>query len=279
MIKIVNARKKQLSDLDEESLSIDIDYDRISPRSIRRVSDLTIGALPNVSEFTEWSDPFEYEVGNNEFHNDVVRSLGLKDNTIYIQSDDDSTVVATNTKIQEGDDLDFEAAFSPNEMRCLALVSHNEMKETMKDFVIQHKRILKKFRLTGTDSTMKMLEEVFADESNILFGPSCGSGSVGGDLELVTLMTSGQIGGILLFQDPMEPQSHNCDIQCLVRQALVHNILFASNSSTALAFMDVFKIALMGVGKAELIPSFFVGLQCPMAQAYKNNQTKLVQGR
>jgi len=57
----------------------------------------------------------------------------------------------------DDDDNDFQAAFGPNDMRCLALVSHNEMKSTMKDFVIHYKNILKKFWLTGTQSTMKML--------------------------------------------------------------------------------------------------------------------------
>eukprot|EP00978_Attheya_sp_CCMP212_P000961 scaffold2016_cov35-Attheya_sp.AAC.1 len=49
-------------------------------------------------------------------------------------------------------DQDFQQAFHSSQMRCLALVSHNEMKATMKKFVLANKTILKKFRLTGTSS-------------------------------------------------------------------------------------------------------------------------------
>ena len=97
-----------------------------------------------------------------------------------------------------GDD-DFPAAFAPNDMRCLALVSHNGMKATMKDFVSHYKNVLKKFRLTGTESTMKMLAEVFEGDPDVVFGPSCKSGPLGGDAELVAMMTSGNLGGILFF--------------------------------------------------------------------------------
>jgi hypothetical protein len=77
-------------------------------------------------------------------------------------------------------DPDFDSMFRPTQLRCLALVSHNEMKAAMKTLVIANKNILKKFRLAGTNSTMSMLGEVFGDESMLVFGPSCNSGPLGG---------------------------------------------------------------------------------------------------
>ena len=171
---------------------------------------------------------------------------------------------------------DFEAAFKPNDMRCLALVSHNEMKATMKDFVIKYKNVLKKFRLTGTQSTMKMLGEVFAGDNSVVFGPACNSGPLGGDAELVAMMATGQLGGILFFQDPMTAHPHQVDIECLVRQALVHNTVMATTPTTAMTILEVFKMALMGEGRPELIPSFFFTLQSPTVEAYKNNQKKAI---
>ena len=78
-------------------------------------------------------------------------------------------------------DPDFKAAFPPSSMRCLALVSHNGMKKTMKEFCMANKNLLKKFRLTGTNSTMTMLKEVFKDEApgTVVFGPKCASGPLG----------------------------------------------------------------------------------------------------
>jgi methylglyoxal synthase len=171
---------------------------------------------------------------------------------------------------------DFEAAFAPDKMRCLALVSHNDMKATMKDFVIKYKNVLKKFRLTGTQSTMKMLGEVFEGDDSVVFGPACNSGPLGGDAELVAMMATGQLGGILFFQDPMTAHPHQADIRCLVRQALVHNTVLATTPTTAMTIMEVFKMALEGSGRPELIPSFFYSLQSPTVEAYKINQKKAI---
>ena len=173
-------------------------------------------------------------------------------------------------------DEDFVPAFAPCNMRCLALVSHNEMKATMKEFVIANKNILKKFRLTGTNSTMTMLREVFADEPTVVYGPSCSSGPLGGDAELVALMCSGLLGGMLFFQDPMSAHPHQSDIDCLVRQGLVHNTMMANTPTSAIMMMQVFRMALKGRGMPEFMPSFFFTLQSPAVTAYKAAQKKVI---
>lgn len=175
-------------------------------------------------------------------------------------------------------DPDFESAFSASDMRCLALVSHNGMKKTMREFVVANKNLLKKFRLTGTNSTMTMLKEVFKDEApgSIVYGPSCASGPLGGDAELVAYMVSGKIGGCIFFQDPMSPHPHRADIDCLVRQGLVHNVVMAETPSSALMICSTLRQALIGKGKPELIPSFFFSLQSPTVEAYKKQQKAVV---
>jgi len=175
-------------------------------------------------------------------------------------------------------DPDFVPAFPASEMRCLALVSHNGMKKTMREFVVANKNLLKKFRLTGTNSTMTMLKEVFKDEppGTVVFGPSCASGPLGGDAELVAYMVSGKIGGIFFFQDPMNAHPHRADIDCLVRQALVHNVMMAETPSSALMICQCLRTALIGKGKPELIPSFFFSLQSPTVEAYKKQQKSVV---
>lgn len=176
-------------------------------------------------------------------------------------------------------DPDFEPAFPASDMRCLALVSHNGMKKTMREFVTVNKNLLKKFRLTGTNSTMTMLKEVFADEPDgtVVFGPACASGPLGGDAELVAYMVSGKIGGIIFFQDPMDSHPHRADIDCLVRQALVHNVVMAETPSSALMIAQCLRSALVGKGKPELIPSFFFSLQSPTVEAYKKQQKSVVE--
>mmetsp|Transcript_4873 Transcript_4873/g.5399 ORF Transcript_4873/g.5399 Transcript_4873/m.5399 type:complete len:153 (-) Transcript_4873:183-641(-) len=149
----------------------------------------------------------------------------------------------------------------------------------MKEFVIKYKNVLKKFRLTGTNSTMTMLGQVFQGDESVVFGPACSSGPLGGDAELVAMMAQGQLGGILFFQDPMTSHPHQCDIECLVRQALVHNTVIATTPTTAMTIMEVLKLALMGTGRPELLPSFFFSLQSPTVESYKNGQAKVIQNR
>ncbi|VEU38642.1 unnamed protein product [Pseudo-nitzschia multistriata] len=198
-------------------------------------------------------------------------SRALDFDALFDDSDSDSDD-------EEESDPDFESQYPPSQMRCLALVSHNGMKKTMREFVTANKNILKKFRLTGTNSTMTMLTEVFKDEEpgTVMFGPSCASGPLGGDAELVALMVSGKIGGVMFFQDPMDSHPHRADIDCLVRQGLVHNTIMAENPATALMLLDTMRNALMN-GKAELIPSFFFSLQSPTVEAYKKKQKAVVE--
>ena len=99
--------------------------------------------------------------------------------------------------------------------------------------------------------------------------------SSGGDAELVAHMVSGLIGGIIFFQDPMDSHPHRADIDCLVRQALVYNTLFAVTPTSAIQMVECFRIALMN-NKPELIPSFFLSLQSPTVEEYKMQQKSVV---
>eukprot|EP00551_Chaetoceros_affinis_P001866 CAMPEP_0203639254 /NCGR_PEP_ID=MMETSP0088-20131115/5053_1 /ASSEMBLY_ACC=CAM_ASM_001087 /TAXON_ID=426623 /ORGANISM="Chaetoceros affinis, Strain CCMP159" /LENGTH=391 /DNA_ID=CAMNT_0050494091 /DNA_START=215 /DNA_END=1390 /DNA_ORIENTATION=- len=165
----------------------------------------------------------------------------------------------------------FDSMFRPEDMRLLALVSHNNMKQSMKQFVIANMNVLKKFRLTGTNTTMSMLREVFGDDPSVVYGPSCKSGPLGGDAQLVALAVTGQVGGCIFFIDPMDAHPHSADIECLVRQGNVHNILMANNPCTAHIIMNTFRVALK-MGRMEMIPSFFFDLESPSVDAYKKRQ-------
>jgi len=174
-------------------------------------------------------------------------------------------------------DLDppFESDLSPIQMRCLALVSHNKLKPTMRKFVEANVNILKKFCLTGTDSTMTMLREVFKEDPKVVYGLSCKSGPLGGDAELVSQMCHGHIGGIIFFQDPMQSHVHHSDIECLNRQALIYNIMCARNPTSALMLVHTLRSALME-NRPELMPSFIFTLECPTVDIYKKDQQKVI---
>lgn len=173
-------------------------------------------------------------------------------------------------------DPNFHSMFRPKDMRLLALVSHNNMKQSMKQFVLANMNVLKKFRLTGTNTTMSMLREVFGKDPDVSYGPSCKSGPLGGDAQLVAMAVTGQLGGCIFFIDPMDSHPHSADIECLVRQGNVHNILMMNNPCTAHVSMNTFRIALK-MGRMEMIPSFFFDMESPSVEAYKQRQNAVLE--
>ena len=123
---------------------------------------------------------------------------------------------------------------------------------------------------------MTMLREVFGDDSDIKYGPTCTSGPLGGDAEIVALMCMENLGACVFFQDPMFAHPHFLDIECLTRQANVHNIIMMPNHASAFAVMTTFRIALEE-GRAELIPSFFETLMSPSVVEYKKEQNRVLE--
>jgi len=198
---------------------------------------------------------------------DLADALGLDDEEEL--SDDD------NVEVEDDLDPSFESCYTPEQMRCVALVAHTHMKEPMRKFVMANKNLLRKFKLTGSSATMAMLHEVFGEDPNLVYGPVCTSGPLGGAAELVSIMCTENLGACIFFQDPMSAHPHGADIECLTRQANVHNIIMMPNPSSAYACMTTLRLALKG-GRAELIPSFFETLVSPSVDEYKKDQARVL---
>lgn len=211
------------------------------------------------------SIPSTRSVGSDEFFESKspkIRKIGCILDEVDFEEEEEEII---------GDEFvwehrDFRAAFGPNDMRCLALVSHpgteseSESESSLKQFIEVHKHVLKKFRLTGTAGTMSVLRRVFAGDPEVVFGSTIACSEGGNcNADLVALMATGKLGGILFFQDPINANPHphaQKDIRCLTRQAKVHNTVIATTPTTAMAKIQVFRMALKGEGMAELIPSF-----------------------
>jgi len=172
----------------------------------------------------------------------------------------------------------FRSHFKHDEMRCLALVAHNHMKPAMKEFIETHSEILKKFRLTGTNTTMTMCKKIFGENNpDVKYGPKFTSGPLGGDAQLCALMCLEDVGGIIFFMDPLSAHPHQADIESLVRLSNVHNILTATNPTSGVAVMYMLREAL-NTGKIGMMPSFFETLESPSVASYKAAQARALAG-
>ena len=171
----------------------------------------------------------------------------------------------------------FKPKFAPTEMRQLALVAHNHMKPAMKEFIQKYSEVLKKFRITGTQTTMKMCKTLWGeDDPDIHYGLTCTSGPLGGDAQIASLMCMEDLGALIFFIDPLSSHPHQADIDSLVRLANCGNIIVCPNPTSAMSMMHTLRCALEK-GSRGMIPSFFDTLESPAVEEYDNQQAIALQ--
>ena len=114
----------------------------------------------------------------------------------------------------------------------IALIAHNEMKNTMVGFYIAYESILKNYGLYGTGTTGKRIE----DETELKV-KRLASGPLGGDQQIGSLIVSQDIDLVIFLRDPMTAQAHEPDIQALIRLCDVYHVPIATNLASAEIFI------------------------------------------
>lgn len=117
---------------------------------------------------------------------------------------------------------------SPPTPRRIALVAHDNKKRDLLEWARYNRAILAAHDLYGTGTTGGLLH----DELNLPV-TRFRSGPLGGDQQLGSRITEGEIDLVLFFWDPLEPQPHDPDVRALLRIAVVWNIPIACNRATA----------------------------------------------
>ena len=110
----------------------------------------------------------------------------------------------------------------------IALVAHDHKKVDMVEWVTFNKDVLTRHELLATGTTGKMIENALDRPVKKLL-----SGPLGGDQQIGSMITSGEIDIVIFFWDPMEAQAHDTDIKALLRICVVWNIPMACDRATA----------------------------------------------
>lgn len=113
-------------------------------------------------------------------------------------------------------------------MKTIALIAHDGKKDAMLDFVRAHQDILSRFRLIGTGTTGKLIQEHTGMPVERMM-----SGPVGGDVQIASRVVEGHVAAVIFFVDQLDKHPHDPDIQTLLRLCNVHNIPLATNPATA----------------------------------------------
>ena len=121
----------------------------------------------------------------------------------------------------------------------LALIAHDEQKETLIDFAREYTETLSTYDLLATGTTGKRLNE----ETDLTVERKS-SGPLGGDMQIGAEVVNGDCHGIVFLRDPLTAQPHEPDISALLRICDVHDVPLATNPMSASYLVE-------GVGPSE----------------------------
>ena len=110
----------------------------------------------------------------------------------------------------------------------IALIAHDKKKDDMIKLAIRFKEILARHDLvaTGTTGTLVMGETG-------LHITRMKSGPLGGDQQIGSMITEGNLDLVIFLRDPLTAQPHEPDVSALLRLCDVNSIPLATNVRSA----------------------------------------------
>jgi len=112
--------------------------------------------------------------------------------------------------------------------KSVALIAHDNKKQELIDWCLEHKAILLRHNLCGTGTTARML----TDKTGMRV-KGYNSGPLGGDQQIGAKIVEGRIDLVIFFSDPLTAQPHDPDVKALLRIAQVYDVPIATNKATA----------------------------------------------
>ncbi|MEM9538227.1 MAG: methylglyoxal synthase [Cyanobacteria bacterium P01_E01_bin.42] len=127
----------------------------------------------------------------------------------------------------------------------LALIAHDNKKDSIVQFVSRYRQVFSRYHLIATNTTGQRLQAETGLEVECLV-----SGPLGGDTQIAARVVSGEVAAVIFLIDPLYAQPHEPDIQALLRVCEVYNIPLATNLATA-------EFVLQGLGKCRIAHLIF----------------------
>ena len=109
----------------------------------------------------------------------------------------------------------------------IAVIAHDGKKADMVAFIMKRLDFFRKVDVMATGTTGKHIEHAGLDVNCLKSGP------LGGDAQIASLISDGEIDAVVFFIDPLGLHPHQVDVNMLLRICNVYNIPLATNDSTA----------------------------------------------
>lgn len=114
----------------------------------------------------------------------------------------------------------------------IGLISHDAKKKLMQNFCIAYRGIMSKHQLYATGTTGRLVEEV----TNLNIHKYL-AGHLGGKQQLASQIENNDMDLLIFFRDPLNPRSHEPDVNDIVKCCDIYNIPMATNIATAEALI------------------------------------------
>jgi methylglyoxal synthase len=112
--------------------------------------------------------------------------------------------------------------------KTIALIAHDNKKQTMVAFTQAHRDVLARYHLIATGTTGRLIsEQTGLPITRMLSGP------IGGDAQIAAQVAEGRVAAVIFFIDPLDKHPHDPDIYSLLRICNVHDVPLATNPATA----------------------------------------------
>ena len=110
----------------------------------------------------------------------------------------------------------------------VGLIAHDAKKKLMQNFCIAYRGILSKHDIFATATTGRLVEEV----TNLNIHKYL-AGHLGGEQQMGAQIENNEIDLMIFLRDPMNPKSHEPDVNNVVKLCDTYNIPLATNLATA----------------------------------------------
>ncbi len=110
----------------------------------------------------------------------------------------------------------------------IALIAHDAKKKLMQNFCIAYRGILSRHTLYATGTTGRLIEDV----TNLNIHKQL-AGHLGGMQQIGARIEQNEIDLVIFLRDPLNPKTHEPNVNFVVQLCDRHNIPLATNLATA----------------------------------------------